>query len=482
MARASDETMLSETGDEKLNNSQRYNLVLKQLKVKHDYEDFLAIINEQYKNDAARRNELIEDFNQQLDALIQFINLLKQQDIYSRKLIINWYKLFEEPQLVGKTITKALSESTHCYSCYKGYLILIINLISLALNYVSIIFSHNQQKDIDFGTGMGKTTLGIVDDLITGGQLIFDGEVAIGSLNIFKSIQSLAILLTQNIGYSALNSIPASSVPIMGAVSALVGIAIGFVIETLQIRKAKEQINKIQTMLKETDNSNERNKLNELLLVEYANIASHQQQIKTLAITTVAVITITALSFTVLGGITFGAVPIAGLILAGVLFAIQLYRASEKKVNNPDKRLALSKKIETKVTEPGMLSVQADIVSTWNKLVDELINQQGILRFRGPSGDIVINFLQNTGPKSGILQNQGITLKTYVDKLFIKHPPKAKAVIEAIKQKDYSALKTALAIRQTKGLGFLTKPTFGIKVLESVSTPVAVEPKPQPQE
>lgn len=465
-----------------------YNVLLKKLKVAEDYGYFTRLIEHNDEWTRAQKRARIKRLNDFLDELDDFIKVLKKNDAFNRAQIILWMKLFQNPNEIDINIDNLFDKSGKFIACYRGYIIIALNFLSLALN---LLTKHH--ADIEYGvmgTKISDNFFSVIDSLLTGAKQCHDGEVLLGSANILSGIQRLALSLTSLIGNKLVGS---ATVPILGSASLIAGLLLSIGVETLQIHRSQDRIRCISRQIESSQDQTQAEKLNQLLIVEYANLDTHEQNLKGLSVTLLCITVALILSFTVLSGLSFGAVPAATILLAATAFVVNALRTIWLKSKSANKKLKSSTQLiagddsvtletearsdeQTVHLNNAQLNREANIIDKWNKLIINLISDG-----RNPRGEYTFNngntvsFLRPIILSNSFLTKTRITFKQYIDRIFIKYPEKGQAIITALEQKNYVRFQEALAMRQHPFIDNVKKSTTGCKLLRQLTVRPASE-------
>lgn len=467
----------------------RYNVLLNRLKVSQDYQYFCHLIQENHEWKLRQKKARIKRLNAFLDELDEFVSLLQRNNEFNRSQIINWINIFQSPEELDIQINNILNKSGKFIACYKGYITIALNFISLALNLLTT--QHTKIIEGAVASKLSDDMFKIFEGLLTGAKQCHDGEVVLGSMNIFSSVQRLALNLTTLIGNKIVGTVSSGIVPVLGSVTLIVGLLLSCAVEMLQLYRSHDRIKSISKQIELCKDSNEGVKLNQLLIAEYANYDNHKQNLKGLSVTLTCISIVVILSFTVLSGLSFGTVPLATIVLTATALVINSLRMIWLKSKNANQKLKASTQLKTEFTDLSLpespsqaqgldessehlnnkqLYREANIIDKWNKLIVGMVSDG-----QNPEGEITftngykVKFLKPLSLSNRFLTSTSITFKQYIDKIFVKFPDKAQAIISSIEEKDYRRFQNALAMRQHPFMENVKKTTVGCKLLRQLT-------------
>lgn len=451
-----------------------FELLLKQLKVLANYRDFVLLIEANKVWSKREKKAQLKRFNQHLREILSLVNLAKEAGEFNRKQILSWSKLFAEQSALDDNLLTLFDKSGQFIGCYKSYMSLALNYISLSLNLFSMNIDNVGLTSSELGLGITNSAMNIIANLITGAKQCRDGEVALGSLHIISAIRELSFSLTSYIGNKVVGTVSASTIPMLGSASMLAGLAIGLSIEYLQILRSNDRIKCISKRVETCDIDGSCEKLNQLLILEYANLESHKQKAASLTMMAVSVVIVTIISFTVLSGVSFGAVPAAVIILMATTFLMKFLTSLWQNSVSANQKLKKSKNL-TITQNPlnhlshDQLEKEANIVDVWNKIILGLLSDGDNKATFVFSNHFKVNLLEPINMDLGFFSNKKTTFKSYIDKLFVKYPEKAQAVITALSNKNYRAFQNALAMKQHQYAKVTKKTTLGCMLLRQLT-------------
>ncbi len=446
--------------------SMRFNTLLGKLKSSVSYEELVtALTKDENLNSSAKQRAAIISLDEQLEELRRLVETLEKNNIFDSIEILEWMKLFE-PDSTLQTLRKSRFEEVK-KAGKKGYEYLMVglNLVSIALGITAICHGHSQfasQVILPFSKGKSYSAkkFGVIGGLTEGIKQIRHGDYLVGSGNILAASTIIATGLTTLIGSLILHTIPAATSVALGAVSMVFVQALGAAIELYQARRKEKRIEELKHLVNEEPDTTKRMQLQKLLLLEMASLKDHKQKAKNYATSALVLLSVSVVAYLCLSGISFGVVPAASIAIAlcgAVLGLIQHFFFKPKAKEELEKTSVVE-------IEDNTTGDKAKVIYVWQKLLNEAIRSGDKHEITLSNGK-TIPILKQVELKNGLFHQRELSFKDYVDDLLVSFPKKGLAIVQALNTKDEAQLMKALAIKQH---AVSVEPTLGKQLLDKL--------------